>query len=37
MDFGAKCQRYLPERPVKRILAVIVLAVSISYIRQYFY
>lgn len=36
MYLGAKCQRFLPERPIKLILALIVSAVSISYIRQYF-
>ncbi len=36
MYFGAKCQRYLPEKPIQFILASIVLAVSVGYIRQYF-
>lgn len=36
MYLGARCQRYMPERVIKGILALVILAVSIRYIGQFF-
>lgn len=36
MYLGAKCQRFVPEKPIKVILAVIVLTVAVGYVRGYF-
>ena len=36
MYLGAKCQRFVPEKPIKAGLAAIVLTVSAGYVRQYF-
>ncbi len=36
MYFGAKCQRYVPEKIIKIILALIILTVATKYILQFF-
>ena len=36
MYFGAKCQRYVPAKIIKIILALIILTVAIKYILQFF-
>jgi uncharacterized membrane protein YfcA len=36
MYLGARCQKYIPERTIKAILALIILAVSLKYIVQFF-
>jgi hypothetical protein len=36
MYFGARCQKYVPERMIKAILALIILIVSLKYIVQFF-
>lgn len=36
MYFGAKCQRYIPERIIKVFLTIIILIVSLKYIIQFF-
>jgi len=36
MYFGASCQKYVPERIIQAILALIIFAVSANYILQYF-
>ena len=36
MYLGARCQKYVPERTIKAILALIILAVSLKYIVQFF-
>ena len=37
MYLGASCQKYVPEKAIQAILAVIIFAVSIRYIVQFFY
>ena len=36
MYLGARCQKYVPERTIKAILALIILVVSLKYIVQFF-
>ena len=36
MYLGARCQKYVPERMIKAILALIILVVSLKYIVQFF-
>jgi uncharacterized membrane protein YfcA len=36
MYLGASCQKYVPERTIQAILALIIFAVSLNYILQYF-
>jgi uncharacterized membrane protein YfcA len=36
MYLGARCQKYVPERTIKAILALIILIVSLKYIVQFF-
>jgi uncharacterized membrane protein YfcA len=36
MYLGARCQKYVPERIIKTILALILLIVSLKYIVQFF-
>ena len=36
MYFGARCQKYVPERIIKAMLALIILIVSLRYIVQFF-
>ncbi len=36
MYFGAKYQRYMPEKTIKLILAIVVYSVAVKYILQYF-
>ena len=36
MYLGARCQKYIPERTIKAILALIILVVSLKYIVQFF-
>jgi len=36
MYFGARCQKFVPERMIKAMLALIILVVSIKYIIQFF-
>jgi uncharacterized membrane protein YfcA len=36
MYLGARCQKYIPERTIKAILALIILIVSLKYIVQFF-
>jgi uncharacterized membrane protein YfcA len=36
MYLGARCQKYVPERTIKAVLALIILIVSLKYIVQFF-
>ena len=36
MYLGARCQKYVPERMIKAMLALIILVVSLKYIVQFF-